>query len=129
MPHPPHVRLRHKARGPFDGTHRVNPEPPPAHTPPDQLAEEAAAWDATQSGGPIPVAGTWVDAPQAIPNQPTLEPSVSPPPARYTVEPGRTIYRDGNDFITIERDGDVLTPAQADAVTHRIAELLNQFGE
>ncbi len=51
------------------------------------------------------------------------------PAARYTVEPGRAIFRDGVDFITIERDGDVLTPTQADAITRRIAELLNQYGE
>ena len=50
---------------------------------------------------------------------------------RYTVEPGRAIFKDGKPFICIERDCDprsreyVVSPIEADMVTHRICNLLN----
>ena len=43
----------------------------------------------------------------------------------YTVEPGRTIYRDGHPFVGVDREGDT-TPVVADDVTHTLAYALNQ---
>lgn len=57
-----------------------------------------------------------------------------PGAATYTIEPGRCIYRDGEPFIEIKRDTDdpttppPLDPWEADRVTQRICELLNQHG-
>lgn len=50
---------------------------------------------------------------------------------RYTVEPGRCIYFNSRPFIRIELEyfgRYALSPAQADALVHRIAELLNRYG-
>ena len=45
--------------------------------------------------------------------------------SRYTVEPGRHIYRDGKPFIYIGRPDDGAYPTEADLVTHTIAACLN----
>lgn len=45
----------------------------------------------------------------------------------YTLEPGRHIYRNGEKFISIGREGETY-PAYADAVAEYIAELLNAEG-
>jgi hypothetical protein len=46
---------------------------------------------------------------------------------RYTVEPGRNIYRNGIPFIYIQKAGET-SPTEADMITHVIAELLNANG-
>lgn len=46
-------------------------------------------------------------------------------PARYTVEAGRQIYRDGMPFLSIAREG-TTAPHEADAFTHAVAWLLNR---
>lgn len=50
---------------------------------------------------------------------------------RYTVEPGRTICRDGKPIISIHRELDArgngeLTPAETDELTRIIARYLNE---
>lgn len=46
---------------------------------------------------------------------------------RFTVEPGRNIYRDGEPFISIDRVNTTnCTPTMADALTHTIAHLLSE---
>lgn len=45
----------------------------------------------------------------------------------YTVEPGREIYRNGQPFITIHREGET-RPVDADRITHVIARALNRRG-
>lgn len=42
---------------------------------------------------------------------------------RYTVEPGRQIYKDGKEFIHIGNEG--LDPCEADEMTRIICKLLN----
>jgi hypothetical protein len=44
---------------------------------------------------------------------------------RYTVEPGRQIYMDGEPFISIGREGRT-NPSDADEVTHKLAAALNR---
>jgi hypothetical protein len=44
--------------------------------------------------------------------------------ARYTVEAGRGIVRDGVRILTVQRE-ESLSPTNADALTHRICSLLN----
>jgi hypothetical protein len=52
-------------------------------------------------------------------------PTRSRPKSNYTVEPGRNIYRDGQPFISISREGRTI-PATADEVTHVLADALNR---
>ena len=47
---------------------------------------------------------------------------------KYTVEAGRQIYCDGRPFVSIGREGDT-QPTTADALTHFVALLLNEYGE
>jgi len=47
--------------------------------------------------------------------------------ATYTVEAGRQIYRNGEPFISIGREGNTI-PADADDATHQIAAELNRAG-
>jgi len=44
---------------------------------------------------------------------------------RYTLEPGRHIYRDGQPFISVGREGKT-EPWAADDAAHVITELLNR---
>jgi hypothetical protein len=43
----------------------------------------------------------------------------------YTIEPGRHIYRNGEKFISIGREGETY-PGYADAMAEYIAKLLNE---
>jgi hypothetical protein len=45
--------------------------------------------------------------------------------SKFTVGPGRTIYRDGRPFVGISREGDTY-PTMADDVAHVVARLLNR---
>jgi hypothetical protein len=47
---------------------------------------------------------------------------------RYTVEPGRQIYRDGQPFISVGRECRDM-PADIDETTHIICALLNRLGK
>jgi hypothetical protein len=71
----------------------------------------------------------------------TREPEELSASERFTVEAGRQIYRDGQPFISIRREGDGpqrgpagtdnepgATPTEADELTHIIAVLLNRLG-
>lgn len=43
----------------------------------------------------------------------------------FTVEPGRNIYRNGEAFISVAREGHTI-PATADEATHVLADCLNK---
>ena len=52
---------------------------------------------------------------------------------KYTVEPGRWIYRNGEPFVSsgcahtsTATGGAAINPTEADALTHRVAEWLNR---
>ena len=52
---------------------------------------------------------------------------------KYTVEPGRWIYRNGEPFVSIgcartspATGGAAINPTEADALAHRVAEWLNR---
>jgi len=44
----------------------------------------------------------------------------------YTVEPGRNVYRNGQPFVSVGREGGTI-PADADEVAHALADALNQL--
>lgn len=49
------------------------------------------------------------------------------PSKKYTLEPGRAIYRNDMPFIVIGGDGNY-RPYEVDRLAHRVVELLNEHG-